>query len=76
MRKRDRYEYCDKCSGTGKLPLTTEFRKARLESGKSLRSVATALDISAAYLSDIERGNRKPSVVLTEQFYAALQETA
>jgi transcriptional regulator with XRE-family HTH domain len=73
MAKGFRFQYCDKCNGTGKIALTSEFRRARQDAGLSLRTVATALKISAAYLSDIERGNRQPSVVLTEQFYAVLE---
>ena len=48
--------------------------KARRESsGKSLRTVAKAMGISAPYLSDLERGRRGWSDKLSEKFNAALQ---
>lgn len=36
------------------------LRKARREEGKTLGELARALGISVVYLSDVERGNRKP----------------
>ena len=44
--------------------MTGEFgkfiEKKRKESGKSLRGLATELDIAPAYMSDIEKGHRYP----------------
>jgi transcriptional regulator with XRE-family HTH domain len=36
------------------------LRKKRREVGKTLGDLARLLDISVVYLSDVERGNRKP----------------
>jgi transcriptional regulator with XRE-family HTH domain len=36
------------------------LRKLRREAGKTLGDVARELEVSIVYLSDIERGNRKP----------------
>lgn len=53
---------CQRCAGTGVEPDPTatgnEMRKLREASGKSLRQVAEAMDISAPYLSDLELGRR------------------
>lgn len=37
-----------------------ELRRIRLEKGISLRRLARDLGVSAAYISDVERGNRLP----------------
>lgn len=53
---------CDKCSGTGLVndPRVTGqlLRKEREQAGVSLRALAGKLEVSAAYLSDLERGRR------------------
>jgi transcriptional regulator with XRE-family HTH domain len=36
------------------------LRKLRRDAGKTLGDVARVLDVSIVYLSDVERGNRKP----------------
>ncbi len=36
------------------------LRRARLEAGKTLRHVAVELGLSIVYISDVERGNRRP----------------
>ena len=36
------------------------LRRCRREARKTLRDLATVLDVSIVYVSDVERGNRKP----------------
>ena len=36
------------------------IRKARRNSEKTLRNIAELLDVSVVYVSDVERGNRRP----------------
>lgn len=49
---------CPKCGGSGELPNPGEMRKIRLNRNIRLREMARRLKISAAYLSDLERGKR------------------
>jgi predicted transcriptional regulator len=44
------------------------FRKERLKAGVSLREVARQMGISAAYLSDLERGNRNWTRALANRY--------
>lgn len=54
---------CPHCLGKGYIinqsTFGGELREKRIAAGISLRAMAERLDISAAYLSDLERGNRK-----------------
>lgn len=53
-----------------------EYVKQRRESlGKTLRGFATEVDISPAYLCDIENGNRKAPERFLEKFVNALSIT-
>ena len=53
---------CKRCHGTGVTPdwnrLGGELRRRRVASGLSLREVARRTEMSAAHLSDMERGQR------------------
>jgi DNA-binding XRE family transcriptional regulator len=53
---------CPRCGGSGRIanPAATGdlFRRARTKMGLTLREAARRMGISAAYLSDLERGNR------------------
>lgn len=53
---------CKRCNGTGLEPdhheTGKQMRALREETGRSLRSVASAIGISAPYLSDMELGRR------------------
>lgn len=40
------------------IKLGKELRRLRKKAGISLRTMATSLDLSAPFLSDLERGNR------------------
>lgn len=51
--------------------LTFDPRGYREQRNKSLRRVATAMQISAQYLSDLERGRRAWSDALIDDFKAA-----
>lgn len=53
-----------------------EYVKQRRESlGKTMRGFATEVDISPAYLCDIENGNRKAPERFLEKFVNALEIT-
>lgn len=47
--------------------LGTYLRKARKQTGMSLRRLARQLEVTAAHLSDIERDRRRPSIELLGQ---------
>ena len=47
--------------------LAEDIRAERVELGLSLRATAKKLEISPAFLSDIENGNRKASVNVLEK---------
>ena len=67
---------CQQCAGTGKVvdqaALGESLRKARAKTRKTLTAVAKAMDISAPYLSDLERGHRFWSIELIERFKKAI----
>lgn len=67
---------CQACLGTGREqdPKETgaKMRKAREKSGQDVKSVAGRMKISTAYLSDLERGNRRWTLAIMESFQAAL----
>ena len=50
-----------------------EIRRLRLALGLSLRELSTRLGVSAAHLSDIERGFRRPSDALLERIVFELR---
>lgn len=49
------------------------MRAMRKASGNSLRSVANAMSLSAAYISDLELGRRAWSDALIERFKKAVR---
>jgi Predicted transcriptional regulator with C-terminal CBS domains len=49
-----------------KTEFTISLRVLRKDSGLSLSSLAKKLEISAVYLSDLEKGNRNPSDRIVE----------
>lgn len=51
----------------------TYVKKRRDDLGKTLRSFATEIGISPAYLSDIENGNRRAPEKFLDKFVQALQ---
>lgn len=66
------YETCPKCNGAGKILSQTaigrQLRHLRKQSGKSLRTVATMMGISAPFLSDCELGRRRLSAANRKLF--------
>lgn len=62
---------CLHCNGTGQeidpFALGQTFRAKRMAAGVSLREMARRLDITPAYLSDMERGSR----MLQDQYQKA-----
>lgn len=79
LREPMKTEPCKYCDGTGRQidqkQLGKELRKARESAGMSLRDMATALKLSAPYLSDLERGNRGWSTELIARFKSKLAPT-
>lgn len=65
---------CDTCHGTGEADenVGEKLRALRLKAGKSLKEVASDMDISTPYLSDLERGNRAWSADRIAQFKKAI----
>lgn len=63
---------CETCGGSGKVPdpvfVGQKMRKLRKAEGKTLRGVARAMKLSAAYLSDLELGRRGWSVSLQKAY--------
>lgn len=60
---------CPTCNGDGHVPSVdgSAIRALRQWRGHSLRTMASKLGISAAYLSDMELGRRKMSFELAEE---------
>lgn len=69
---------CHCCDGTGveldNAAVGKMMRERRIDSGRSLRSVAQRLGKSAAYISDLERGFRKWSAEKTRLYVEALKK--
>lgn len=68
---------CKRCSGSGFEPdpktIGESMRKAREDAGLSLRQVATRMGYSAAYVSDLERGQRLFGHVQKRKFTEAIE---
>lgn len=67
---------CKHCGGTGRVPAASTgmiLREEREKARVALAAVASDMDISAAYLGDLERGNRDWSNRRVEQFRAAIR---
>ena len=58
-----------------KMPFGEYIRRRREELKKTMRGVATEVEISPAYLCDIENGNRKAPERFLEKFIQALEIT-
>ena len=61
--------------GKDGLPFGEYVKKRREKIGKTMRSFAAEVEISPAYLCDIENGNRKPPEKFLEKFAQALEIT-
>lgn len=61
--------------GKDGLPFGEYVKKRREKIGKTMRSFAAQVEISPAYLCDIENGNRKPPEKFLEKFAQALEIT-
>lgn len=68
---------CPECRGTGQVPdpraIGTAMRAKRKATGLSLSEVARRLDVSAAYVSDLELGHRAWGDAITARYCAALK---
>lgn len=71
---------CPMCSGTGRVKdpaaIGAKMRKLREKTGVSLRTLATRLNFSAAYVSDLELGKRAWSDELETLYISALRTNA
>lgn len=54
--------------------LGQEIRRLRTEAGITLRGLAATVEVSAAHLSDIEHGRRRPSEALLRKIARALRK--
>lgn len=67
---------CPRCEGTGRIVDDSSvgriFRQLRQRKGISLREVARRIKLSAAYLSDLERGHKHWSLSLRGKYALAL----
>jgi predicted transcriptional regulator len=65
---------CPRCFGKGRIPiyLGADLRAIREASGLSLRELARRLSLSAAYLGDVELGQRRATDSIVNA-YKALQ---
>lgn len=71
------YDECSCCSGSGKLPgriTGAVLRAERVAAGVSLALAASGMEISPAYLGDLERGNRDWSNAKVEAFRRVIKE--
>ncbi len=64
---------CPRCGGTGLIPRPYAMRDVRQKAHLSLREIARRMKISAAYLSDLELGNRHWDAELIKKFHDALE---
>lgn len=55
------FEQCGVCGGQGKLIRGEYLRHVRLNQNLTLSDIAKKAGVSIVYLSDIERGNRRPT---------------
>lgn len=56
--------------------LGDEIRKSRLQKGMTQEQLSLASGVDRAYLSEIENGQRSPSVEVLTRLSAALEESA
>lgn len=68
---------CSRCSGTGieldPRAVGADMRALRERAGKTLRAVADAMNLSAPYISDLERGNRSFTEEMIGRYKEALK---
>ena len=61
------FESCEKCGGTGLIPLGAHLRKIRRELNLGLKDIAARAGVSIVFVSDVERGRR----AATRKLFAA-----
>lgn len=68
---------CPRCGGTGEIESDREvgerMRSLREGKGLTLREVSRRMGVSAAYVSDLERGRRAWNTSVTEKYFRALR---
>lgn len=67
-------ERCQRCGGKGWVEGASVLRARRLRTKTPLRVIARTMKISAAYLSDLERGKRNWNADLVNRFETALAQ--
>lgn len=70
---------CDKCDGTGQMPadsVGTILREMREKAGVTGSALADVMGISAEYLYDMERGNKRVSTKHLKLYQDRLEELA
>jgi predicted transcriptional regulator len=69
-------EKCEHCGGTGtqlkQKGIGPALRHSRIKTGVSLRSLAEALNVSAPYLSDLEKDRRNWTLERIEMYQSKL----
>lgn len=68
------FKKCERCNGTGELPVGDQFRKLRKKHGMTLQQVADKMGVTIVYVSDFERGQRSMTRARGEEFLAALHQ--
>jgi len=63
---------CSTCGGTGRVSTGMEARQLRKAAGLSLREVARRMELSAAYVCDLEHGYRALNHSLWERYVKAV----
>jgi DNA-binding transcriptional regulator YiaG len=65
-------ELCPKCGAPWRVFNGQSLRKAREKTSISLREMARRLNVSAAYLSDVERNRRRVTDAVLKGYWGAL----
>lgn len=69
---------CSRCGGSGEILSDTytgqQMRNLREKAGVSLREVAITMEVSAPYVSDLERGFRHWNEDIKKRFIGALKK--
>lgn len=67
---------CGNCGGSGSVPddnVGAGLREEREKAGVTMKDMAEALNISASYLTDLERDNRRWTNELMESYQVKLE---
>lgn len=59
---------CDRCFGHGRLVTGVWLRETRLGFGVTLAEISERLSLSIPFLSDVERGKRRPTEIIVDEY--------